>query len=356
MYFAGPNLIFMETSKSIYIFLIIVTTVLVLIFAQTIIIPFILAILFWFLIRVVKKILLKIKFVNQLPNWLLTVLSSLFLLSIFILIINMITKNIQYLSTTLPVYEANIHKITSTLNARFDIDAATMLKNFAKNFEFAGILSGLLSALTALFGNAVTILLYLIFLLLEENMFPKKIEAIYPDKKEHKKIDSIIGKIDKSISNYIAVKTVISLVTGVLSYIALVFIGVDAPVFWAFLIFVLNFIPTVGSLIATVFPAIFALLQFGQFKEGFLVLGIVGSIQMVVGNFIEPKVMGNSLNISPLVVFLTLAIWGVMWGISGMLLSVPITVILIIIMAEFPSTRPFAILLSQDGNLSSDDV
>ena len=345
----------METSKKIYAFLIVITSVLILIFAQSIIIPFILAVLFWFLIRVIKKILIKIKFANRLPEWVLTLVSSFFLLSTMLLIITMITKNIQQLSSTLPMYEANIHKITSALNTRFDIDAASMLKNFAKNFEFAGILSGLLSALTGLFGNAVTILLYLLFLLLEEKMFPLKIKAMYPNNKEHKRIDTIFNKIDKSISDYVALKTLISILTGVLSYIALLFIGVDAPIFWAFLIFILNYIPTIGSLIATVFPAIFALLQFGEFKEGFLVLGIVGSIQMIVGNFVEPKVMGNSLNISPLVVFLTLAIWGVMWGFTGMILSVPITVILIIIMSEFPSTRPFAILLSQDGKLNTDE-
>ena len=82
-------------------------------------------------------------------------------------------------------------------------------------------------------------------------------------------------------------------------------------------------------------------------------LAIVGAIQLIVGNLIEPRLMGNSLNISPLVVFLTLALWGVMWGITGMLLSVPITVILIIIMSEFPDTKPFAILLSRQGDINS---
>ena len=163
----------------------------------------------------------------------------------------------------------------------------------------------------------------------------------------------MINKIHHSIGNYVGLKTVVSLLTGFLSYFALLFIGVDAPLFWAFLIFVLNFIPTIGSLIATIFPAIFAILQFGEFTPGFLVLAIVGSIQLIVGNLVEPRLMGNTLNISPLVVFLTLSLWGVMWGITGMLLSVPITVILIIIMSEFPGTRPIAILLSQRGNLNT---
>lgn len=345
----------MENAKKIYVFLLIITTVLVLIYAQSVILPFILAVLFWYLIRVIKKILLKIKLLNQIPNWLLSLFSSLFLLSILLLIITMITSNIQELSQTLPMYEANIHKITTAVNNRFDVDVANMLSNFASDIKFSGIFTGLLSAITGLFGNAVTIILYLIFLMLEENMFPKKFKAMYPNNKEYEKMENIIDKIDKSITDYIAVKTLISLATGVLSYFALLFIGVDAPVFWAFLIFVLNYIPTIGSLVATVFPAIFTLLQFGDFNEGILVLAIVGSIQVLVGNFIEPKVMGNSLNISPLVVLITLAVWGAIWGFTGMLLSVPITVILIIILAEFPSTRPFAILLSQDGFINTEE-
>jgi predicted PurR-regulated permease PerM len=227
-----------------------------------------------------------------------------------------------------------------------------MLNDFAKDLNFGDILSKIFSALTSMFGNAFTVLLYLIFLLLEEPIFPKKIRAMYPDNKKYSQVNELINKIDHSIGNYIALKTVVSLLTGFLSYFALLFIGVDAPLFWSFLIFILNFIPTIGSLIATIFPAIFAMLQYGEFTPGILVLAIVGAIQLIIGNLVEPRVMGNSLNISPLVVFLTLSLWGVMWGVIGMLLSVPITVILIIIMSEFPGTRPFAILLSQKGNIN----
>lgn len=342
----------MDSAKKIYTFLIVITLVVVLIYGQSIIIPFILAILFWFLIRVIKKLLSKAKFIQKWPKWLLTVLSTILLLSFLVLAVQMISKNIQQLSSTLPVYEANVAKIANSINERFNIDLFSMMSDYAKDMNFAGILSSLFSALTGLFGSAFTVLLYLIFLLLEEPIFPKKLKAMYPDREKHKHINTLVNKIDLSIGNYVALKTVTSLMTGFLSYFALLFIGIDAPLFWAFLIFILNFIPTIGSLIATIFPTIFAILQFGEFTYGFLVLAIIGSIQLIVGNFIEPKLMGNTLNISPLVVFLTLAIWGVMWGVTGMLLSVPITVILIIIMSEFPETKPFAILLSQRGKLN----
>jgi predicted PurR-regulated permease PerM len=343
----------METSKKIYIFLIVITIVVVLIYAQSIIIPFILAILFWFMIRVIKKLLRKVKFIDRWPKWVLTILSSILLLSFLAFIINMITQNIQHISETLPVYQANVNKLTESINQRFDIDLFSLASNFAQDLNFGNLLSKLISALTGLFGDAFTVLLYLVFLLLEEPIFPQKLEAMYPDKKKYNHANALISKIDHSIGNYIALKTVVSLLTGLLSYFVLLFIGVDAPFFWAFLIFVLNFIPTIGSLIATIFPAVFALLQCGEFTPGILVLTIVGAIQLIVGNLVEPRVMGNTLNISPLVVFLTLSLWGVMWGITGMLLSVPITVIIIIIMAEFEGTRPFAILLSQRGSLKN---
>ncbi len=345
----------MDTSRKIYVFLIVITTVVVLIYAQSIIIPFFLAIIFWFIIRVIKKLLLRIKFVSKIPRWLVTVFSSLLLLGLLTLTVDLITQNISQLSQTLPEYQANVNKITSAINSRFNIDIGNEINNLFKDLKFSEILTEVLSALTGIFGDAFTVILYLIFILLEEPLFPKKIRAMYPNEKNYKNATSLINKIDHSIGNYIALKTLVSILTGFLSYLVLMFIGVDAPVFWAFLIFILNFIPTIGSLIATIFPSVFALLQFGDFTPGILVLAIVGSIQMVIGNFVEPKLMGDSLNISPLVVLLTLAIWGVMWGVTGMLLSVPITVILIIIMSEFPATQPLAILLSHTGKLGREN-
>ncbi|SHI44458.1 Predicted PurR-regulated permease PerM [Tangfeifania diversioriginum] len=342
----------MEATKRIYIFLIIVTLVMVLIYAQGIIIPFILAILFLFLIRVIRNILSKIKYVGRLPQWVLTIISSVLLLTFLVFTVEMISQNIQQLSKTLPVYEANVNKITNSISQQFNVDLSSLLSDFADELNFGGILSKIFSTLTGLFGDAFMVFLYLIFLLLEEPILPKKVKAMYPDQKSYNRINGLIKKIDKSVSNYIAVKTLVSLITGMLSYFVLLIIGVDAPLFWSFLIFVLNFIPSIGSLIATLFPTIFAMLQFGDITPAILVLAIVGAIQLIMGNLVEPRIMGTSLNISPLVVFLTLALWGVMWGVTGMLLSVPITVIIIIIMSEFPDTRPIAVLLSQQGKIN----
>ena len=131
----------------------------------------------------------------------------------------------------------------------------------------------------------------------------------------------------------------------------LLLVGVDFAGFWAFTIFLLNYIPTVGSIIATLFPAVLALIQFDTFAEFFIVLIAVGAIQLVVGNVLEPKMMGSTLNVSPLIVMLSLTLWGSIWGVAGMFLSVPITVIMLIIFAHFEKTRYLAVLLSGDGDL-----
>lgn len=337
----------MGYSKKIYLLLLSIVIVVVLIYAEAIILPFVLAILIWVMIRIVRRALQRIRFVGRWPVWLLTVISSIFLLALLGLVVELITMNIQTLSEAMPLYESNINNITISINSRFNIDIGSLLSEYSKDFDFTGVLSSVFNALTGLFGSVFTIILYLVFILIEEPLFGVKLRAMYPDGKKYGQINGMISKIDHSINNYFALKTVVSLLTGFLSYFALLIIGVDAPLFWAFLIFILNYIPAIGSLVATLFPTVFALLQFGDVTHAVLVVSIVGAIQIAVGNFLEPRLLGNSLNISPLVVFLTLALWGVIWGVTGMLLSVPITVILIIILAEFPSTRPVAILLSQ---------
>ncbi len=340
----------MNFSRRIYYLLLTVIIVLLLIYAENLLIPFVLAILIWFVIRVLKSLLLKLPYTRKLPQWLLTAISSIILLSLLSLIVTLITSNIQQISSSVPEYEKNINNVVEDINERFNIDPVKSMTDTIKDFDFSKILSPLFSALTSIFGNAFLFLVYLIFILLEEPIFKRKLKAVYRTPEQYKSITGILQKIDDSINNYIAIKTITSLSTGFLSFFVLYFVGVDAPFFWAFLIFILNYIPNIGSLIATLFPTVFALLQFGDFTQPLLVLIIVGSIQLTIGSFVEPRIMGNTLNMSPLVVFLTLVLWGTIWGVTGMLLSVPITVIIILMLNEFPETRSVAIMLSRRGN------
>jgi len=278
-------------------------------------------------------------------------IAAIFIFFILGLVIKMLTSNITNLSESLPKYGSNVNSIIALLNNQFGINITETFNGFYKDFDFQGLISTVLSSLTAVFSNTFMILLYMLFLFLEEFIFIKKLKAVYPQQDRFQKVNTLLKKIDKSIGSYLLLKSFVSILTGILSYLALLFIGVESALFWAFLIFLLNYIPTIGSLIGTLFPATFALLQFGELFPFFAVLGAVGLIQVIVGNIIEPKIMGDSLNISALVVIMTLSFWGLIWGVIGMILSVPITVIIIIICAEFPKTRFIAIMLSDKGKV-----
>jgi predicted PurR-regulated permease PerM len=172
---------------------------------------------------------------------------------------------------------------------------------------------------------------------------------------ENKQIFSIMEQIRQDMKTYFVIKTATSFSTGLLSYIVLWVFGIDFALFWAFLIFLLNYIPTIGSIIAVFFPVVFSIIQFESFSIFVLLLVSLSLVQMLIGNFLEPRFLGNKLNVSPLVILLSLLFWGQIWWVVGMLLCVPIVVIINIILAHIPATRSIAILLSEKWNIKIGD-
>ncbi|MDX1349515.1 MAG: AI-2E family transporter [Putridiphycobacter sp.] len=336
--------------KTAAYFIVLISAITILVVGKSLLIPFILGLLIWFLIVEFRALIIKTPFLGKkLPKWLWTLIASIILFTLFGLAVNVLVDNIALLSKKIPSYEANLIDVSQSVNNSIGFDAFARIRHYAGDFELTKILSPLLNSLTDLFANGFMVVLYVLFLFLEESVFRQKLQQLFTKDHHFEEASEILEKINQSTSRYITLKTIISLITGVASYFALLFIGVDTPIFWAFLIFIMNYIPTIGSLIGTLFPAFIALLQFGNLGHFFAVLSIVGIIQVIVGNFIEPKVMGNTLNLSPLVVIISLSFWGAIWGITGMVLSVPITVILVILFAQFKATKPIAILLSEKG-------
>ena len=217
--------------------------------------------------------------------------------------------------------------------------------------NFAIIIGKVAGVLTDFLSSAGIILIYLIFLFIEQGYFRKKLNALVPDIKRRSDINKILDKIGHDTRKYVGIKTLVSLMTALFSYVIMMLIGLDFAEFWAFMIFILNFIPFIGSIIATALPALLAIIQFSSFTPFFIVAGGVTGVQFIVANIVEPRLMGQSLNLSPLVIFLSLAMWGAMWGIAGMFLCVPLTVIIMIILSHFPQTKPIAIVLSKDGQI-----
>ncbi len=236
------------------------------------------------------------------PLWVQSAIAFMVINVVVFVIVQMLLISMSILTESLDMYEANFIKSMEQLNEKMGMDIMSRMVDFADNLDVTDLISNTIDYATIFLGNAFLILIYILFLLVEESVFDLKMHAIYPKRSAQRKNKELFQKMDKNISRYLSLKTLVSLLTGVLSYFALLAFGIDAPVFWALLIFVLNYIPTIGSLIATLFPACFAVLQFGELTPFLYILVSVGAIQVIVGNIIEPKIMGNSLNISSLVV------------------------------------------------------
>lgn len=340
-------------SRTSHFLIVISLLVVILYYGQSIIIPFIFALLLWFTVRILSSLADKVPFFKRyLPKWLKKLISTAILFFAITFFAQVVVSSVNTITKSHQNYDENIELIIENINVQFGIDTKSWVDNNVKNIEVGQLIKPLLDALSSIVGNAFMIMLFAIFIFIEETNFQSKIKQLIdrsPDK--FSKLNATLSKIEWSIARYLGIKTIVSLLTGILSFIILKIVGVHYAVFWAFLIFLLNFIPTIGSLLATIFPAIFCLLQFGEFTQCLMVFFIVGSIQVFIGNFLEPKWMGNSMNISPLIAIIALVFWGAIWGTTGMILSIPITVILIIICSQFQSTKPIAMLLSEKGKI-----
>ncbi len=321
--------------------------------------PFVIALILWFLIVELRKPLRKVKIKGKgLPKVLATFLSSVLIFLFFYLFIDIIIVNLERLSVNMPEYGTNLVNLLEKLQSSLgiNIESAVNFKSISeivKGQEGAIMSSASVAAqtLATVIGQLVLVLLYVIFLLLEENSLIKKLDIIVGKSKNKPMLEKAIPRIQHLFSTYLSVKILTSFLTGLLSFIALRLFEVDLAAMWAFIIFIFNFIPNVGSMLATSFPVLFSLIQFGDFQKAFFILVAIGGIQLLIGNFAEPRLMGNRMHLSPLIVFMGLVFWGFIWGFIGMILSVPLNAMLMIIFSQFKSTENVAIIFSQDGRI-----
>ena len=216
------------------------------------------------------------------------------------------------------------------------------------------------NTVSGLVGDMVLVFIYVAFLILTAGTFKDKLDRIFVRPRDRDRARLIGKEVRRAMEQYLWVQTALSIIATSLTYVTLLVIGLDNALFWAFVIFVLNYIPTVGSIIATVLPALFAVVQPltswpGWMPDDSLLCGAivfagVAVWQFLIGNFVAPRMQANSLNLSALVVLLSLAVWGALWGPVGMFLSAPLTVMVMIALAQIPGARWIAVLLSANGN------
>ena len=320
--------------------------------ATTIVVPFLLSV---FIAMACSPI---ISWANQykLPRAIAVVLVILIIVVFGLILAGLVGQSMNEFSLNMPKYREQLDGEFAWIISQLDTLNISVDKQQLLSYLDPGaamnMATNLLSSLGGVLTDFLLILLIVVFMLFEAESVPKKIHIALDDPSMK------IQQIDKflvSVKNYLAIKTLVSLGTGVIIGLWLYFLGVDHFLLWAVLAFLLNYIPNIGSIIAAVPAVLLAFVQLGAATAGLTALGFVVS-NMVMGNVIEPRYMGRGLGLSTLVVFLSLIFWGWLLGTVGMLLSVPLTMIVKIALESSPDTRWVALLLASDSDSDSDET
>jgi len=311
------------------------------IYAKSIITPFLLAVFISIICEQPISWLEK----RRMPRWLALIIVIFGLIFLFSGFGFLIGDTVSSFSGNLSQYESTLKSISDSFiqflndkGIKIPQDQIFNLVQPAKILEFT---AGALNKLINMMGNTFLIFLIILFTLMEFGSFSVKARAILIGSD---KSISYFSTILQNIRHYLGIKTLICLLTGILIYMALLIIGVDYPLLWALIAGLMNYIPNIGSIIAAVPAVLFALIQVGL-GGAVWTLGSFMLVNNVLGNFVEPRIMGKGLGLSTLVVFLSLIFWGFLFGTVGMFLSVPFTMTIKIILEQNEKTKWLAIIL-----------
>lgn len=290
---------------------------------------------------------------HRVPRVLAVILIVLVILSLGTVIGAVLGTTLVDFTRSIPRYEAGFQAQLTNLERileRFGVEGSReVLNEYFDPTRLFGYMGVLVTSLGQVLTNGALIILTMVFILLETAGFPAKIQAAFGGAHA---LGAQAGfqRVGQSVRRYVALKTVISLGTGIGVAVWLTILDVDYPILWGVLAFLLNFIPNIGSFIAGIPPVLLAFLSFGLGTAVVAALGIL-VVNVLMANILEPRVMGYGVGLSTLVVFVSLVFWGWVLGPVGMLLSVPLTVIFRIILETNESTRWIAILLGSERSL-----
>ncbi len=285
----------------------------------------------------------------RIPNWLASTLAVLVIAAGLLSITSMILAQVNTVLMTAISYTERAPAAIAAMFSFLGEDAESAIFNSIRTVEISGYLRSMAGQAGGLMQGTVLVILFVGFLFAERVWFTVKLTNFVGDPVNAARIEGIVASIIHRVNRYLLVKTGVSLVTGVMVWGIAVWFGLDLAVALGLLTFVLNYIPAIGSIIATFLVALVAFVQLGDPSTTLFLFVVVGAVQFMNGNVIDPMLMGRALRMSSFGIIISLAFWGAVWGIPGMFLSVPIMVGLMIVCSEIPPLRPIAILLSREG-------
>ena len=322
------------------------SSIFILYYGKFFLLPLFLALFFYIILNSISKNL-----IDFTKKYLLVINEAFSFFFIFLLSLTFAYFLFQLLKINVVSIIENSNQYQKNLNffleliSRNTILEAFLSENLLKDINLIGIFSNLLNLIKSFTGNLTLVLVYLIFIVIEEKFFILKLNLVL--KNENKK--KLFSKINSDIYNYFRIKTFTSLLTALFTFMILFFLNNELSITFAIFAFFLNFIPYIGSLLAVMLPSVFATIQFMEFFTPILTLILLLLSQIFIGNFLETKLMGKTLNISPIALIIFLSLMGKIWGLVGMFLSVPLLVILIIFLNNFKETKKIAIFLTEKG-------
>jgi predicted PurR-regulated permease PerM len=244
---------------------------------------------------------------------------------------------------------AGIQRVAVLLRIESEPTWTTLRNDLLGQVNLQRVLGSVVASVSSTVATVAVVILYAAFLMMEQRFFEEKLAQVSGDAASAARIREMTGAINRRVGAYLSVKTGINVLLGLVCWAIMALLGVKFAGLLAVLIGLLNYIPYAGSFFGVVIPVAMALGQFGD--PGAVVGLLVGltAAQLVIGNVLDPYLMGSSLNLSPFAILVSLAVWSQLWGVAGAFLAIPITSVMVIVLSEFAGTRPIAVLLSKDG-------
>lgn len=285
----------------------------------------------------------------RIPNAIASIAAMVLIATALLILTSVLLAQINTVLVTTLAYTERAPSAVASMFAWLGEDSQAAIFNAVRSVDASSYLRSAAGQASGITQATVLIILFVGFLFAERIWFDTKLESLIGDKAQALRVRKIIQSIIHRVNYYLLVKTVISGITGAMVYALALAFQLELATALGIITFVLNFIPNIGSIIATGLIALVAHVQFGEPNTTLVIFAIATCIQFLNGNVIDPMLMGRALRLSSFGIILSLAFWGAVWGVPGMFLSVPIMVMLLVVCSHVPQLRPFAILLSREG-------
>lgn len=284
------------------------------------------------------------------PDALVSALAAVAIIATSAVVLYVLVQGVAQFAQQGPAVVARVESLLAQASRALGMDRALRISSIIGQVSIPQLAGRFLAGVQGLFSTLLLVILYFVFLLAERRKVVRKVRNIAVSRAQSATILNDLEQIGEDIETYIWVQTLTGLMLAGGSGLVMFAIGLDNALFWTFVLFLLSFIPIIGVTVASVAPALFALLQFDTLWQSFAIFGGIQVVAFVIGNLIYPTMQARTQNISPIATLLSLAFWTALWGMTGAFLSVPLTLILMLVCAKFESSRWIAILLSNDGS------